>query len=252
VPNAAAVLVVFVEPAPLMTPADLVTVASSCLTAFCAEPPQEERALMKERERRDSELMKRRARRQRHGMPEESDDEAEQIAFGGPLWDLTVPIPAGILPRVFEYAQTHEVEVFGIRGKLAALKAEPEGWLVTVEASGYGRDGSLTGRLTYGSDREKAIATGAWTQCQFGKWHLTDPFPRLMGHPQGCDVRFGAEFVRPGMFERQIKTGLDRIEVRGNRARPFVSGTFRRLKTFLLPDVVLKEHPAGLLVESKP
>jgi hypothetical protein len=234
-----------------MTPSDFLTVASTCLTAFCSEPPQAEAAMMQERERRDHELMKRRHRRQQHGMPEETDDEAEAIAFGGPLWELTVAIPGGILPRVFEYAQTREVELFGVRGTLTALKAEADGWLVTVEASGYGRDGSLTGRLTYGSDREKAIATGAWMQCQWGKWRLTDPFPRLTAHPQGCDVRCGAEFIRPGLFERQIKTGLDRVEVRGNRARLLVTGTFRRLKNLILPDVVMKEHSAALLVEAK-
>lgn len=231
-----------------MQPADFLTIASQCLTACCSEPPQAESALMQERSRRHEALKARRERRKTIGLPAEADDQAESVLYGGPLWSVPVPIPAGILPRVFEYAQNHELELFGITGKLTALKAEPSGWIATVEGSGHGREGSVTGRLTYASDWEKNVATGQWMQCSYGKWRITAVFPLIEAKPYGCDVKFGAEFQRPGWFSRWLSGSLTHVEVHSTYARPILSS---RSKTFLAPDLRWVERKAPVAVEVK-
>jgi hypothetical protein len=231
-----------------MTPADLLYLASSCMSACCSEPPDAESALMQERGRRSEAVKARRERRRHNGMPDETDDDAERILYGGPLWSVTLPVMKGLLPRLFEYAQNHELELFGIRGRLAALKAEPTGWIATVEGTGHGREGSVTGNLTYASNWEKDVATGQWMPCSYGKWRLTRVLPEIQAKPYGCDVKFGAEFVRPGWFSRLLSGSLEHIEVHANYARPIVNS---RAKTFLLPDIRFVEQRPAVVVEGK-
>lgn len=231
-----------------MGPADLVYLASSCLSACCSEPPEAEPALMQERGRRSEAMKARRERRRHNGMPDETDDDAERILYGGPLWHVTLPVLKGILPRLFEYAQNHELELFGIRGRLTALKAEPTGWLTTIEGSGHGREGSVTGKLSYASDWEKDVATGAWMECSYGKWQITNVFPEVIAKPYGCDVKFGAKFVRPGWFSHLLSASLSHVEVHATYARPVLSS---RAKTFLAPDIRFVEQRSSFVVEGK-
>ena len=233
-------------------PAQFFRLASDCVRLCLEEPPIAEAALLKERGRRDQELSNRRERRRRHKMlPEETDEEAEQVLFGGPLWSVTLPVPAGLLARLFEYAQTHELTYQGVTGRLVGLSGTDAGWCVSVEGSGRGRTGAITGTLSYGSDVERDAATGKWVECPYGQFQVTRLLPEITSKPYGCDVSIGATFQRPGIFERLCRSTLERFEINATRARPVVSGAFGRAKTLILPDIRLVEQKPALEVDTK-
>lgn len=233
-------------------PTSFFRLASDCVRLCLEEPPMAEAALLKERGKRDQELSKRRERRRRHKMlPDESDEEAEQVLFGGPLWHVTLPIPSGMLARVFEYSQTHELTFMGVTGRLVGLSGTHAGWVVSVEGHGAGRTGAITGTLSYGSDVEREAATGQWVKCPYGQFQVTRLLPKVDSKPYGCDVSIGATFQRPGLFERLSRSTLERFEINATRARPIVAGSFGRAKTFLLPDIYFAERKPAVEVDSK-
>jgi len=231
---------------------DFLTLTAAVLTAAGSEPLEDERALLRKRQERFAAMESRRATRRRLRLDDESDDHAETILYGGPLWNVRQTVPAGVVQRVIDYAVRQEVTIGGVRGSLKGIKGTPDGLVVTVEAN-FGERGPITNTTTIGYSTtdgglERNLALGNWVKVPYGEVRLTRLVPELRPTAYGAEVRIGAEFRRPGWFQRLFSGRLDHIELHPHKARPVVDS---KVKTLVLPDIVLVEKPVAVEVEAK-
>lgn len=240
----ACVVAVALSPLPMQSPH--LSLAIACLTASCSQRPSGEPALIRERQKRDKELSARRLRRKAAKLREESQFEAEVAAFGGPLWGVTVPVPAGVLDHLFRYAAEQKVYVGGSWGKLLDVKGLPEGLLVTAEAELFGRMTRLSGAIEYSktNDAEKTLCTGSWYDAGYGELKLNTLFPRVVQASYGAFVGIGASARREAGFIGRIFAGkyydaeILGLEVTREGAEIV---TTSRAKNFLLPHIRFAE-----------
>lgn len=230
---------------------DVLSLAANILTAAGAEPLGDERELVRKRNERFAALESRREHRKRLRLPDETDDQAEAQAFGGPLWNVRTPVPAGIVQRVIDYAASQEVCIGGVCGSLQSVKGTVGGLVVTIRASAWDRGVTSTTTIDYSTTDgglERNLALGNWVKVPYGEVRLTSLLPTLKPTSYGAEIRIGAEFRRPGWFQRLFSARLDRIELHPTKARPV---TDSKVKTLVLPDIVFIEKPAAMQVEGK-